>query len=109
MKTPKKLLIGSKRYKIVSRPRAWGEENKAYGMIHYNKDLIEFDRGQNPEELVDTLIHEVLHAVAEEYNVKFKSSQQEESVVSEFAHGLKDVFKNNPNFLHWMLSKFNSE
>lgn len=102
---PRKVKVGATDYRMVSRSKSWGNKHKAYGMITYTKELIELTATQSHDEMIDTVIHELLHAIADEYKVKFVDGRQEERVVTKFANGLRDVFKSNPNLLDWIVAR----
>lgn len=104
VRRPRTIRIGKVDYKLVSKSKTWRDENKAFGMCHYEKPLIEFDRTQSPEELIDTILHEVSHAIICEYNIKI-NRKAEEVLVTRLANGLSDLCINNPEFVAWLQRK----
>ena len=102
---PKTVKVKNNEYKIVSKTREWKEENGAYGMIHFDKNLIEIANSQSKQNLVDTVLHEILHAIVEEYKIKFTHHKVEERIVTHISQGLTAVFKDNPNLIEWIKEK----
>lgn len=99
---PRKLQIADKTYSVVSRSKEWGAKHKAFGRCHYDKQVIEYAREQDVIELVDTIIHEVLHAAIQEYNITVKS---EEKIVTALANSVTDILVKNPHLLSWIQAK----
>ena len=88
----KQLKVGRKPYKI--RHKFLPAD---YGTISFKKRLIHVDDPQHPLAEVDTLLHEILHAIWK--NKGFKTRVREEIAVTKIAHGLTAVFQDNPGFL----------
>lgn len=101
---PKKIKINETDYKVVCRSKRWGRDKKAYGQITYDKKLIEITEGQTPQEYLDTVIHEVMHGIIEEYEVKM-DRRKEEKFVTNISNHLTDVLKKNPKLLDWIVSQ----
>lgn len=96
---PKKIKINESEYKVISRSKEWGK--KQFGQITYDKKLIEIAEGQNPEEYLDTVIHEVMHGIIEEYDVEM-DRRKEEKFVTQISNYLTDVLKKNPKLVEWL-------
>lgn len=101
---PKKIKINETDYKVISRSKRWGKAQKAYGQITYDKKLIEITEGQTPQEYLDTVIHEVMHGIIEEYEVAM-DKRKEEKFVTKISNHLTDVLKKNPKLLDWIVSQ----
>lgn len=69
----------------------WGDHNPIHGEIRYHI-------AKQGSETVDTLLHEVLHAIARMMDVEFKDKNEEEAVIAKLATGLTTVLKDNPKF-----------
>ena len=98
---PKKITINETDYKVVTRSKKWGIDKEAYGQITYSRKMIEIADGQTPQEYLDTVIHEVVHGIIEEYGVEM-DRRKEEKFVTQFSNSLTDVLKKNPNFVAWL-------
>lgn len=88
----KSLKVGRKPYKVKHKFMP-----KEHGEILFKKRLIHVDDPQHPLSEVDTLLHEILHAIWK--NKGFKSRVREEIAVTKIAQGLTAVFRDNPGFL----------
>lgn len=97
MKLPSKLRIGYQTYSLVDSTEVLTELNYQ-GRTDKNQALIEFSNRYPDEEIADTLIHEVLHAIFYNYIYDLEG-MDEEAIVTMVAHGLSQVFKDNPKFI----------
>lgn len=71
---------------------------------HFNPDEgIHYTANREPPERVNTLIHEVLHAIWHTQAVGC-SDAEEERIVNSMANGLTQVFRDNPRLIKFMLS-----
>jgi hypothetical protein len=104
-KTPKKIKIGYSEFKLIPRSNQWGKRNKALGDCLPEAARIQFDSSQRRNELVNTILHETLHGIVYMFDINFKNMKEEEKVVRKMANGLHTVFKDNPNFLEWILQQ----
>jgi len=102
-KTPKRVKIGYSTFKIIPRSKSWGIRHKACGMCVPEDQKIIFDCTQKKTELVNTIIHEMLHGVVYMFDINFRNARDEERVVRKMANGLQTVFNDNPQFLEWLL------
>jgi hypothetical protein len=72
-----------------------GDGEVQYGRCYHHKKQIHYRGGQHPEELLDTLVHEGIHAILGERSGKFGSMYGDESVIdlltSDFMTYLKQI------------------
>lgn len=108
-KTPKRIKVGYSTFKLIPRSHHWGVRNKAFGTCHPEEGKICFDSTLKKAEVVNTIIHEMLHAVVYMFDINFKSTREEERVVRKMANGLQLVFSENPQFLEWVLQNTNND
>jgi len=101
---PKKIKINETDYKVISRAKSWGASKEALGQITYHKQLIEITKGQNASDYLDTVIHEVMHGIIEEYEVSM-DRRREEKFVTQISNNLTDVLKKNPKLLEWIIEQ----
>lgn len=101
---PSNIKINEKNYKVISRSKSWGASRDAAGQITYHKQLIEITKGQNPSDYLDTVIHEVMHGIIEEYGVSM-DRRREEKFVTQISNNLTDVLKKNPKLLEWIIKQ----
>ena len=86
---PKTIKIGYTDYELEIWPDTFASTEKAQGEF-FEEDEKLSSRG------VNTLIHEILHALIYQYGLAEDVKDIEEKVVNTTANGLSAVFKDNP-------------
>lgn len=97
MSLPKKVKIGWKEYKILEQPpdeALIDGGTICYGQVFYDRQEIYINKNYRKKHRKATLLHEIIHAIDEQYSTDLK----EEQVVS-LTHGLMSVLKDNPALL----------
>ena len=102
-KTPKRIKIGYLDFKLVPRSKKWSVKHKALGMCVPEDAHIAYYSKQKRSEIVNTILHEMLHGVVYMFDINFRSLRDEERVVRKMANGLHTVLKDNPQFLEWIM------
>lgn len=102
-KTPKQIKIGYSTFRLLPRSKHWGIRQKACGMCEPEQAKISFVSSLKDSEVVNTIIHEMLHGVVYMFDIDFANQKEEERVVRKMANGLHTVFQDNPKFLEWVL------
>ena len=104
MKTQKKLpdtiRVGYQDIKITAVDM--GDD---YGRYNSQTARIDYDPDRNKREVVNTIIHEVLHAISHTQGLRvitFKNEELEENIINSFANGFTQVFLDNPALLDWI-------
>jgi Zn-dependent peptidase ImmA (M78 family) len=87
---------------IEKRDNIYGEWFAKHHEIDYDKELIGGEK-------VNTLIHEILHAIVHVWGIKFNSHEQEEDIVNTLGGALATLFKDNPELLLWVYNEFHGE
>jgi hypothetical protein len=108
-KTPKRIKIGYLDFKLVPRSKKWSIKHKAVGMCVPEDAHIAYYSKQKRSEVVNTIIHELLHGVVYMFDINFRSLRDEERVVRKMANGLHTVLKDNPQFLEWIMQNANRD
>jgi len=108
-KTPKRIKIGYLDFKLVPRSKKWSIKHKAVGMCVPEDGHIAYYSKQKKSEVVNTIIHELLHGVVYMFDINFRSLRDEERVVRKMANGLHTVLKDNPQFLEWIMQNANRD
>lgn len=92
---PETIRVGYRTYHLGTHPApsvdggpVWGYCDKARGIIVLHEEM------PDKEVFKDTLLHEILHAIFSEYNLK--DDMHEEDTVHGVATGLTQVFLDNP-------------
>ena len=70
-----------------------------YGVFNSLEKTIKVDF-EAKDQALDTLLHEILHGVYWQYNIK--PEDDEERTVTTMATGLTQIFKDNPEFIDWI-------
>ena len=82
MKVPRKFNVLGKEYKIKKIKNLTDDDGSLlYGRCHRLEPLIEYDSGQTKEELQNTLIHELIHAVCHESGLSLMMGNRIEELV----------------------------
>jgi hypothetical protein len=103
-KMPKKLKIGWQTYEIQEVPELEEDGTPLYGVHSSSRNLIQISQKECDESRKRScLIHEVLHAIDEQYCIRIKESQ-----VEALANGITTVMIDNKDqikqFLEWFYS-----
>jgi Zn-dependent peptidase ImmA (M78 family) len=73
----------------------------AAGLFHPHKSLIEINKGQDLQEMQDTVLHETLHAILHTQGREY-GGEDEELYVRSLATGLIGVLQDNQEFSRWL-------
>lgn len=92
---PQEIKIIGKTYRVEPVP----EMDDDCGACYDSKQLIKISEDLAQELAQDTLLHEVIHAVDFQMHTNLKERQ-----VSALASGLTAVFKENPEFVKYILA-----
>ena len=113
-KCPPKIKIGYKEIDIEFTKSDFAKQTDSYGEYHHRLNKIEIQQDLNDADYANTLLHEILHAVAyemsltQEGNVLAKDTN-EEIVINSMTNGLMGVFKDNPWFLKIIQENINKK
>lgn len=69
-----------------------------YGLIDYNKLEIQIAKDIPLEKQRETLWHEILHGITNEYNIDL-SNDDEEDIIDEISKGIVQVLHDNPELI----------
>lgn len=73
------------------------EDMSNYGECNYKKQTITYSPRQHDDQLKDTLLHEIIHAVDHAVHLELSEKQ-----VHALAGGLYAVLKDNPELSKWL-------
>jgi len=85
----KRLKVGRRCYKVVRQYLP-----KDYGRVNLDRGVIRIDDPQSPGIVVDTVLHELFHAIWADFRLPDRTT--EERAVTALAQGLTAVFRDNP-------------
>lgn len=98
---PKYVKIGPFIFSINSRSENWGNEHDCQGLCHTEHHEIDVViENRTAGFVLDTLIHEVQHAIW--WAMDLKEEDKEEEVVHRLATGWSMVYVDNPSFLEFI-------
>ena len=105
--------IGYTKYEIQVWDKMTATSNEAYGEFYEKEQVIGIDGNQKGSQLVNTLLHEIMHGIIFQYGLKLDnektSEAREEMVVNATTNGLSAVFVDNPWLLPWIQSEIKKD
>lgn len=100
-KMPDKIRVGTQEYTVSAVSGLTSDEGEVNGLCEPQHLRIGVDDGLVSKALVvDTLFHEVLHAIWDERSLPNKPN--EERAVRSLATGIVGLFQDNPKLLTWI-------
>lgn len=105
---PKILRIGYQRVQVIPEKSSMGA---SLGQYNTETATIKLNLDYPQVEIINTLIHEALHAVWHNYGlqVAFPDEDGHELIVTTMANGLTQVFRDNPDLLEWVRDGLSAE
>lgn len=94
LKIPTRVKVGPYTYKVTSRDHAWLQVNGVYGLCHTGDLTIDVVNTTDSAIVLDTLIHEIFHALWDSLNMK--DADGEERIITTLATGFTAVLMDNP-------------
>lgn len=98
---PSSVLVNGRAMQVKPRP-----QHKMPGLLgtfSAQYSLIEISKDQAPDEVKDTLLHEVFHALLHTQGREF-GGEVEETYVRALATGFVGLLKGDPAFIQWLVS-----
>lgn len=76
----------------------------AQGCYQAEQSKIRIKEGMEGRELLNTILHEILHAIVYSYGLKkdFKSDEEEEKIVNAFGNGLTEALVRNKDLVEFI-------
>lgn len=77
---------------------------EAQGCYQSDPSKIRIKDSMDPREKLNTILHEVLHAIVYTYGIKkdFKDDDEEEKIVNVFGNGLTEALTRNPELMKFI-------
>lgn len=97
---PKSVKISGFDIELIMIGTAEADERAIYGLFSSKESNIRIYHNGNKWKTLDTVIHELLHAVFWAYNIH--DDDKEERTVSTVSVGLTQVFRDNPELVKWV-------
>lgn len=92
---PSSVIVGPIRYTVVRVSNMHQKQHDLDGLIHYNTETIEIDSGLSDGVAIQTLWHEILHAILQHAGRRKHS----EKWIDSTAFGLIQVIAENPELI----------
>lgn len=90
---PKTIRIGHTTFEVIPEDAPFAGGNSILcGQINYDKQVIRVYQQVGPDRLFETLMHEIMHGIAEFTNVDLS-----EADIDRFAHAVCMVHRDNPD------------
>ena len=107
----KKLKIGYQDIVIERETSTFQKQSDCYGEYDHRKNSITIQSGLSPLDEANTLLHEILHAVAyinslTQSDQPLDTENKEEIVINSMTNGLAQVFRDNKWLLQYFKDKF---
>jgi len=97
----KKLKVGAVDYTVHLLPK---ELRNQYGACVYEHQKIYLSPIQTHQQVSDTMLHELLHAIWNESGLEYQPQLEQETVVRTLATWLRIVFRDNPELVKFILN-----
>jgi len=99
MKLPEEIKVLGKMYEVRGWKSVESLGEGKFGKCDRNQSIIYIDTQWKAQQVVNTFIHEIMHAVIFEMAIDRKSFEGEEELVNPLTNGLMAVFRDNPVLL----------
>lgn len=97
---PRAIRIGNFNFLVKLVSVGESQATNRHGLMCPVQQIIEISPGQNAQNLADTFIHEVIHAIHYHFDL-LDDNNQEEQITTMTAHGLCQVWQDNPKAMAW--------
>jgi hypothetical protein len=101
MRKPTSFKFGHRRVKIKYISDKKATKLGIYGQIEPSKNEIVLDKTLKPTQLINTLLHESVHLIADHYHWNLPA-KEEEMVSETVINGLCDLLAQNPKLLSYL-------
>ena len=101
MRKPTSFKFGHRRVKIKYISDKKANKLGIYGQIDPSKNEIQLDKTLKPTQLINTLLHESVHLIAEHYHWNLPA-KEEEMVCETVINGICDLLSQNPKLLSYL-------
>jgi hypothetical protein len=97
---PRRITVGAFTFRVHIEPETHPELVDAFGCCNTNKQLIYLREGQDAALALNTVVHELSHAVNWVYGVEDDST--EEQFTGSHTNGMIDMWMRNPRLFLWI-------
>ena len=100
MELPSSIRVGAYDIEVQWWRPVYANDRERFGEFSQYEQAIRIDRGLKPQKLLDTVLHELNHAVYWIYGLK--DEDEEERVVQVYATAWTQIWRDNPDFHEWV-------
>lgn len=100
---PRRVKVGHLTYRVSEMDRKTAERSDIYGDMVASEASIRVKAGMAPGATAETLMHEIFHAIYDEWAIK-SAEDNEERLVDAFSKGMVTVMRDNPDVVRWFMS-----
>ena len=102
---PKIIRFGHRDFKIKYITHKQAQKKGIYGEVDTTTNIITVDDSLDNKITSNTIIHELMHIIAEQYHWNFPA-KEEELVCETTGNALSDLFNQNPDFINYLVKSF---
>jgi len=102
---PRQIVLGHRKIKIHRWTAQTATRHNAYGEFESSKDKISINRTLKPKIMANTLLHEIMHLIADHYHWEIPL-KDEERICETTGNALSDLFSQNPKLLDFLYNSF---
>ena len=109
---PESIRIGATDFEVDSFSHMESDKFGVHGYFHYPSLQIRYQDDLPRQRLAEILIHETLHGIWREYELREDGEngrEIEEATVTSLAKGLLQIIRDNPEFIAWISQSFPGE
>lgn len=106
---PKKVRIGFQSYEIRIMDKDSGDINLICGSSHALKQVITITDQMVPQQVANTFLHEVIHAIHHVYGLQHREDPSEEEYTNLTTNGLSAFIQDNPEAMLWIMDSLSQE
>lgn len=96
----KTIKVGPHKYTVIQMHKDWHGETDSFGQCDTSAQTIKLSADMLCTRQVETVIHEILHAIYYEYSLE--KCDDEEHMVSVLGQALTALFVDNPEFISYL-------
>jgi Zn-dependent peptidase ImmA (M78 family) len=85
-----KVKIGSKTYSVIEKEIVLLDNEAQFGLIDYQNNVIEIKKDQQKDTKLQTLCHELIHAISQEYSCSLSHDD-----VDRLGNGIAQIITDN--------------
>jgi hypothetical protein len=102
---PKAIKFGHRDFKIKYISHKEASKKGIYGEVDSSKNIITIDKSLDDKVTFNTIIHELIHVIAEHYHWSLPA-KDEELICETSGNALSDIFNQNPQFVEYLAKTF---